>query len=380
MLSKLENWTRKVQREAKLAKLSRKSVKIVPDTQNLCGRPFCQLLAEFEVPTDGSGGGVGRAFEQYLFTRCLNQGKDGILVGSKADIEAQQASCCFCHFVHARIVASGYTDEDGTAQCFASCPGGAEEVWLRLRRANGEAVGGLLRYGERVLFVGDRRYPTPLAGRIVGSGELEYSRVQHWLQLCDEMHHEVCPVPAPLKERRAGAPRLLRVVDVERNCLTEISWQEKYVALSYVWGNASPPRLYRRELDHWRQAHSLKKLRKSMPQTHQDAMHFVAQIGQRYLWFDSLCLIQDDPDDLRKGTSMMDIIYEGAYLTVIAAAGPGADCGLPSVGHTQRASSQPTVSIKPGFSLLLVRSLDKHLNDSVWATRGWTYVDSILTE
>ena len=57
-------------------------------------------------------------------------------------------------------------------------------------------------------------------------------------------------------------------------------------------------------------------------------MDLVRQLGERYLWVDALCLIQDDAIDVQLGATVMDCIYGRATFTVAAAGGTNAGSGL----------------------------------------------------
>lgn len=85
-------------------------------------------------------------------------------------------------------------------------------------------------------------------------------------------------------------------------------------------------------------------------------MELVRRLGLRYFWFDSLCLVQDDPEDLRKGILAMDIFYEGPFVTIIAANSDGAEGGLPGVRNPRR-SRQNIVQVNPGVELILLTPL-----------------------
>jgi hypothetical protein len=56
----------------------------------------------------------------------------------------------------------------------------------------------------------------------------------------------------------------------------------------------------------------------TLPRTFQDAILITRQFGLRYLWIDSLCIVQDDEEDWRKESSAMASIYSNAYLTIAA--------------------------------------------------------------
>ncbi|KAF2176935.1 heterokaryon incompatibility, partial [Zopfia rhizophila CBS 207.26] len=43
-------------------------------------------------------------------------------------------------------------------------------------------------------------------------------------------------------------------------------------------------------------------------------------LGFRYLWIDSLCIVQDDEDNWQKESQMMATIYEHAVITLAESA------------------------------------------------------------
>lgn len=70
----------------------------------------------------------------------------------------------------------------------------------------------------------------------------------------------------------------------------------------------------------------------SLPKTFQDAIHFVRQINLRYLWIDSLCIVQDDQLDWELESHKMATIYRNAYLTIAATSSSGDSGGCYSSG------------------------------------------------
>jgi hypothetical protein len=65
------------------------------------------------------------------------------------------------------------------------------------------------------------------------------------------------------------------------------------------------------------------------PLTVRSTMDFVKAMGERYLWVDRYCIIQDDPRYKEAQLKRMCQIYASARYTVIAADGTAAD-GLTS--------------------------------------------------
>lgn len=55
----------------------------------------------------------------------------------------------------------------------------------------------------------------------------------------------------------------------------------------------------------------------SLPKTFLDAMEVVRRLGHRYLWIDSLCIIQDDRRDFEVECSRMHLVYSQALCTIV---------------------------------------------------------------
>jgi hypothetical protein len=64
----------------------------------------------------------------------------------------------------------------------------------------------------------------------------------------------------------------------------------------------------------------------SLPRTFQDAIMFTWRLGFKYLWIDSLCIIQDDANDWLLESAKMHEVYASSYLT-LAATGSGNSSG-----------------------------------------------------
>lgn len=91
-----------------------------------------------------------------------------------------------------------------------------------------------------------------------------------------------------------------------------------YVALSHCWGppDKRPLRTTLETLQHHIH-HGIPHSR--LPKTFADAATITRSLGIRYLWIDSLCIVQDDEADWATESERMGSIYEGATLTLAAA-------------------------------------------------------------
>lgn len=150
---------------------------------------------------------------------------------------------------------------------------------------------------------------------IEDSSSLEaFYRARKWLEHCVE-HDEACTPP-----NADFVPR--RLVDVgkwDEPCepfLVELQDPAPYACLSYCWGPNTENVL--KTTTNNLKAHSEHIRFSSMPPGIQDAVTVCRGLHIRYLWVDSLCLIQNDLEMWLQDASSMDLIYLNSHLTIAA--------------------------------------------------------------
>ncbi|KAL9573955.1 hypothetical protein ACKAV7_001899 [Fusarium commune] len=94
---------------------------------------------------------------------------------------------------------------------------------------------------------------------------------------------------------------------------------------------------------------------------------------------DALCLLQNDAEDLELGVNVMGLVYERAWLTVVAACGHDANARLPGIQEGTRDDSYNTFEIVPGVEIGIVMGLDGLLKRSVYDSRAWTFQEQVLS-
>lgn len=100
---------------------------------------------------------------------------------------------------------------------------------------------------------------------------------------------------------------------------------EEYATLSYCWGKGyQQPITTSYNLEQRRTALYLTTL----PPVFQDAVTITRKLGFRYLWIDSLCILQDSVDDWNAESAKMDQYYTGSSFNIIAAAAEDPTCGI----------------------------------------------------
>jgi hypothetical protein len=105
-------------------------------------------------------------------------------------------------------------------------------------------------------------------------------------------------------------------LDQVRLYVSQQGEKASYACLSHCWGS-DPLSLLRTttaSLDTFRASVPWKDL----PNTFRDAINFTYRLGLRFLWIDSLCIVQDSITDWRHEGSLMAEIYESAYVTLAA--------------------------------------------------------------
>lgn len=101
-------------------------------------------------------------------------------------------------------------------------------------------------------------------------------------------------------------------------------------------------------------------------------------MGYNYLWVDRYCIPQDNPEAKHHQIRSMDIIYECATVTIIAATADDPSCGLPGVASTPRVP-QEFVNVESGTLALLYPDIDYQLSQTRWDTRAWTFQEGLLS-
>ncbi|KAK4194293.1 heterokaryon incompatibility protein-domain-containing protein, partial [Triangularia verruculosa] len=101
----------------------------------------------------------------------------------------------------------------------------------------------------------------------------------------------------------------------------------RYVALSHCWG---PPEKATRTIK--MTADNLDQFQTEIPwnkltKTFQDAVIITRRLGIRYLWIDSLCIIQGDAQDWAIEASKMTTVYANAFFVIAASGAADGDGG-----------------------------------------------------
>ena len=154
----------------------------------------------------------------------------------------------------------------------------------------------------------------------------------------------------------------------------------RYIALSHRWGEQNDEerarnRTLKSNIKDRCQGIDLAMLGK----TFQDAITVTRGLGLRYLWIDSLCIVQDDKDDWEREAKCMGTVFSSAYCVVAAAAAKETRDGFLGPWPPARFV---TLS-NPSGPLYLCESVDNFHGDVENASlskRGWVLQERALAQ
>ena len=109
-------------------------------------------------------------------------------------------------------------------------------------------------------------------------------------------------------------------------------------------------------------------------------MDLVRRLGLRFLWVDSLCIVQDSARSWNLNSKMMNLIYGNACLTICAADGFDASTGLKAADALRPSVAQHIEECAPGVSLMVSQLAETGIGVSIWNTRAWTFQERMLSK
>ncbi|PHH49090.1 hypothetical protein CFIMG_007970RA00001 [Ceratocystis fimbriata CBS 114723] len=191
-------------------------------------------------------------------------------------------------------------------------------------------------------------------------------RLRAWLEQCDIKHGVHCSGTPP---GMAPAPwRPEYVIDCVEFRLVNPQAEDKYVALSYVWGEQEHSILEANKfmtmssnLDEF--CESLESA--EMSPAFLDAIWLVQKMDVRYLWIDKFCIVQDDEAMKDEHVRNMPFLYANATFTIVVALDDVTQ-GLVPLDRKRVAQDSKALHM----DLVL---------DSTWSIRAWTLQEALYS-
>lgn len=210
-------------------------------------------------------------------------------------------------------------------------------------------------------------------GRSRDEGFINIDLLKDWISTCETYHTESCCVST------SPSTSLSYMIDTISCCLVPARQEFRYVALSYVWGQTEMIKTTKETLSALQEAGALgANTHLKIPQVIRNATALVSRLGERYLWVDSLCIIQDDQENLHRHIRHMASIYASALFTIVAADGLNAEHGILGIrGISAARELPPSLQLTSKLRLQLRKSVN--ILASPWGGRGWTLQEHIFS-
>lgn len=159
-------------------------------------------------------------------------------------------------------------------------------------------------------------------GRIVDTTKVNMNLASNWLRICESEHGDKCEKLGPSFDGRDMHLYNLILIDVKNLCIfqtpDELPATLRFIYLSYCWPPKKLFTLTQANFSELLQKGSIESKMELLPDAIRDAIHCVSDLGETYLWVDSLCIIQDNAEEKRRQIFQMDRIYTSALLTLVS--------------------------------------------------------------
>ncbi|KAK9419821.1 putative HET-domain-containing protein [Seiridium unicorne] len=208
---------------------------------------------------------------------------------------------------------------------------------------------------------------------VVGS-EMYFELLSSWLRYCDENHPE-CQSPT-------NAPLPSRLIDVGSEQVPALRLYEtktgdsmKYIALSHPWGTGTHFCTFITNVRDFKQHIDFK----SLPDTFKHAVLTARKLGIRYLWIDSICIIQGDDGDFETEAHRMEAVFSSAWCVLAASSAESQNDGF----LLPRAERRSFVTIKrddrPAIHVCdFIDDFNQDVLDGPLNKRGWVFQERAL--
>lgn len=217
-----------------------------------------------------------------------------------------------------------------------------------------------------------------------------YKQIHTWLDTCKNEHSEC---RASLEN--ASLPTRLIYLDTSRDSglsnpvdtnlqprlvsTRGMGYSEcRYIALSYRWPEDFPAEAKSTRDNMQEQLRGLNTSK--LPQIFNDVFQVAVTMGISYVWIDSLCIIQNDPEDWNREAALMIQIYQYAEFTVAAAVPPT----KPDLGLFRHGDPSDILSVRlPGIQdpredgsgqeVVVMKPQKETYGESPLVSRAWCF-------
>lgn len=172
----------------------------------------------------------------------------------------------------------------------------------------------------------------------------------------------------------------LRLVETREE---EISTKE-YIALSHPWGDIKKHKPFSTlRKDPSGAGHELDLFKQSIPHdqlpaTFKDAVYCTRKLGIRYLWIDSICIIQGKDGDFTEEAERMEDVFSGAYCVLAASRANSQHDGFLGPRLQREYVTFQRGGEKPFYVCKAIDNFSKDVIEGSLNKRGWVLQERAL--
>ena len=207
-----------------------------------------------------------------------------------------------------------------------------------------------------------------------------------WIRGCIDNHAHPKNTDGLMPSRPLDLVNPSQSVDEKTINLIDTGGTEySYVTLSHCWGQEGHFKLYHDNLREFKRGIKVS----SLPKTYQDATTITKRLNVRYLWIDSLCIIQDDMEDWAMESGRMDSVYTNSVFTIAADHAKDGRSGcfnnrpsrkyvtIDGIKHNDTEKTVEAFLFLPG--LYSMRGDKVELRGEALSARAWAFQERVLS-
>lgn len=141
----------------------------------------------------------------------------------------------------------------------------------------------------------------------------------------------------------------------------------EYIALSHPWGKGRHFCTYRENIAEHKKGIDVEEL----PATFRDAVITTRALGLRYLWIDSICIIQGPDGDFNVESKRMESVFSSAYCVIAASRATGHFDGFLQDRAERQYVTMRKENEEPFYICENVDDFNLHVLEGSLNKRGW---------
>ncbi|KAI1778972.1 heterokaryon incompatibility protein [Hypoxylon cercidicola] len=207
------------------------------------------------------------------------------------------------------------------------------------------------------------------------ASEEQFALLNQWIEVCDSNHDEC----HRKNEKVSTMPtRLIEVGDRIRLIDSVTMSPSLYVALSHCWGPIEKNTkfcTFKSNIDDFKKSIELS----SLPPLFRDAIRVVRGLGLKYIWIDSLCIIQDDDQDWKAEAGRMEQVFSGASFTIAPSSAKSSNEEFLSPRSPRRCVQLYTQNAGRVYVCPNIDNFHKDVELGELNRRGWVFQERVLS-